>query len=105
VISYFVTQRTKDIGILAALGARPNDILKLVIGQGMTLVLIGLGIGLAISYAVMRLLKNFLYGVTSTDFVTFSLASMLLVGIAFLACYLPAGRAMKIDPSIALRSR
>lgn len=105
VISYFVTQRTKDIGILAALGARPNDILKLVIGQGMTLVLIGLGIGLAISFAAMRLLKSFLYGVTSTDFVTFSLASMLLVGIAFLACYLPAGRAMKIDPSIALRSR
>jgi macrolide transport system ATP-binding/permease protein len=105
VISYFVTQRTKDIGILAALGARPNDILKLVIGQGMTLVLIGLGLGLAISFAVTRLLKSFLYGVTSTDFVTFSLASILLVGIAFLACYLPAGRAMKIDPSITLRSR
>jgi putative ABC transport system permease protein len=105
VISYFVTQRTKDIGILAALGASPSDILKLVLGQGMTLVLIGLGIGLAISFAVTRLLKTFLYGVASTDLVTFSLVSALLAGIAFLACYIPAGRAMRIDPSIALRSR
>jgi macrolide transport system ATP-binding/permease protein len=104
-ISYFVTLRTKDIGILAALGARPSDILKLVLEQGMTLVLIGLGIGLTISLAVMSLLKSFLYGITPTDFVTFSIATVLLVGIAFLACYIPAGRAMKIDPSIALRSR
>jgi putative ABC transport system permease protein len=71
----------------------------------MTLVLIGLGIGLAISFAVTRLLKTFLYGVASTDLVTFSLVSALLAGIAFLACYTPAGRAMRIDPSIALRSR
>lgn len=105
VISYFVTQRTKDIGILAALGARPNDILKMVLGQGMTLVLIGLGIGLAVSFAVTHLLKSFLFGVTSTDFVTFSIATVLLAVVAFLACYIPAGRAMKIDPSIALRSR
>jgi len=105
VISYFVTQRTKDIGILAALGASPSDILKLVLGQGMTLALVGLGIGLSISFAVTRLLKTFLYGVASTDLVTFSLVSALLAGIAFLACYIPAGRAMRIDPSIALRSR
>jgi predicted permease len=105
VISYFVTQRTKDIGILAALGASPSDILKMVLGQGMTLALIGLGIGLAISFAVTRLLKTFLYGVASTDLMTFSLVSALLAGVAFLACYIPANRAMRINPSIALRSR
>jgi predicted permease len=105
VISYFVTLRTKEFGILAALGARPSDILKLVLGQGMKLVLIGLGIGLAVSLAVMRLLNSFLYGITATDLVTFSLATVLLAVVAFLACYIPAGRAMKIDPFIALRSR
>ena len=105
VIAYFVTQRTKDIGILAALGARPSDILKLVLGQGMKLVLIGLGIGLASSFAVMRLLKSFLYGVTATDFVIFFLVTLLFAVVAFLACYIPAGRAMRINPSIALRSR
>jgi putative ABC transport system permease protein len=105
VISYFVTQRAKDIGILAALGASPGDILKLTLGRGMTLASIGLGIGLAISFAATRLLKTFLYGVASTDFVTFLLVSALLAGVAFLACYIPASRAMKIDPSVARRSR
>jgi putative ABC transport system permease protein len=102
-VSYSTVQRTHEIGLRMALGARNRDVLRLVIRQGMTLVAAGLVIGISVSFAVTRVLERFLYQVTVTDASTFVSISLLLSSIAFLACYIPARRATKVDPLVALR--
>jgi ABC-type antimicrobial peptide transport system permease subunit len=98
-----VTQRTQEIGIRMALGARGVDVLRLVLANGMKLALIGLFIGLAVAWAVTRFFAKLLVGVKPTDLLTFTVVSACLLAAAFLACYLPARRATKVDPLEALR--
>ena len=99
-----VSQRVREIGIRLALGSQTADVLKLVIGQGMKLVVIGVAFGLAMSFALTRLVASLLFEVSATDPVTFAATASLLMAVAALACYLPAGRATKLDPMIALRA-
>ena len=103
VLAYSVAQRTGEFGIRLALGARGADILKLVIGQGMRLVVSGLLVGLIASFGVTRLLGKLLFGVSTNDPRTFSVVALLLTAVALLACWLPARRATKVDPLVALR--
>jgi putative ABC transport system permease protein len=103
VMAYTVTARKQEMGIRVALGARPADILRLVVGQGMRMTGIGVALGVAISLVLTRLLASLLFGVRATDPLVFSAAALLLVGVAFLACYLPARRATRVDPIIVLR--
>jgi putative ABC transport system permease protein len=103
ITSYAVSQRTREIGIRMALGAQLGDVLKLVLTQGVKLTLLGVAIGLAGAYLVTRAITSVLYGVSATDPVTFGGVSLLLVGVALLACYVPARKATKVDPLIALR--
>jgi predicted permease len=103
VMSYSVTQRIHEVGIRIALGAQRRDVIKLIVGNGMALVLTGVVIGLVCALALTRVLSSLLYGVSSTDPMTFSFISLLLVSVAWFASYIPARRATKVDPMIALR--
>ncbi|HZN06035.1 MAG TPA: FtsX-like permease family protein, partial [Pyrinomonadaceae bacterium] len=103
VMSYSVTQRTHEIGIRMAIGARPRDVFTMILGHGMKLAIIGVVIGLAAAFALTRLMASMLFGVAPTDATTFGGIAALLIGVALLACYLPGRRATKVEPTISLR--
>jgi putative ABC transport system permease protein len=103
VTSYAVAQRRQEIGIRMALGAQMSDVLKLVLKNGMSLAFIGAAVGVAGAVATTRVMSSLLFGVTPTDFATFAAVVVVLVLVAFVACYIPARRATKVDPLVALR--
>ncbi len=103
VMAYLVSQRTHEIGIRLALGAQPRDVFRLVVGRGLLLTLAGLAIGLALAFWLARFLETLLFQIKPTDPLAFTVAPALLLGVALLACYVPARRAMNVDPMIALR--
>lgn len=102
-MAYSAQQRTREIGIRLALGAQRSDVMKLMLGQAARMTLIGVAIGLGLAFGLTRLVKSILFGVGVTDAVTFIGAAILLTAVALSACYIPARRAMRIDPMIALR--
>lgn len=102
-LSYAVAQRTREIGLRMTLGAQRTDVMRLVIGHGMKLAIAGVVLGLIASFALTRTMKNLLFGVSATDPVTFISITLLLAFVAFLACWIPARRATKVDPILALR--
>ena len=103
VIAYAVSRRTQEIGIRIALGAQRRDVLRLILASGLALTYSGVGLGVGASLAVTRLLRSFLYGLSPTDSVTFAASALLWTAVALLASYIPARRATKVDPIVALR--
>jgi putative ABC transport system permease protein len=103
VISYSVAQRTHEIGIRMALGAPRGDVFRLVVGEGLKLAGVGIAIGIAAAFGLARLMSSLLFGISATDFETFAGVAVLLALVALLACYVPARRAMRVDPTVALR--
>ena len=103
VVSYVTSQRIHEIGIRIALGAQRTDVLRTVFGQGLSIVAIGIGVGLVAAFAAARLVRNFLVGVGATDPLTYAVVSSLLVFVALFACWVPARRATRVDPLVALR--
>jgi putative ABC transport system permease protein len=103
VISYSVAQRSPELGIRMALGAAKGVILSLIVAQGLRLALAGIIVGMAAAFALTRVLTSLLFGITPNDPLTFGVVAILLVGVALLACYIPARRAAKVDPKVALR--
>jgi putative ABC transport system permease protein len=103
VISYAVTQRTREIGVRMALGARPRDVVRLVLGEGMILAAIGIGLGLAGAFALAKIMESVLYEIKPRDPATFIAVSLAVAVAAAAACYIPARRAMRVDPMVALK--
>lgn len=103
VMAYSVSRRTREIGVRVALGAASGDVLRMILGQGLRTIFIGVALGIAGSLALTRTVESLLFGVTATDPLTFGGVTLLLVGAALLACYIPARRATKVDPMVALR--
>lgn len=103
VMSYFVAARTHEIGVRVALGALPRDVLELIGGLGLKLSLLGVVLGAALALGLTRLIATFLYGIKPTDPLTYAIVAITLIAVALLACFIPAHRAVKVDPMIALR--
>jgi putative ABC transport system permease protein len=104
VMAYLVSQRTRDIGIRLALGASRTDVLRMIVGQGLVLAALGAVVGVAAGYAMTDLMRGLLFSVTPTDPATFIAVPLVLIVVALIACYVPARRAMKVDPLVALRT-
>ncbi len=104
VTAYSVARRTREIGVRVALGARPRAVVAMVVGQGVAMAVVGVAIGLAAALGLARVLASALYGVSASDPLTFAVVAFAVVGATLLACYVPARRAARIDPMVALRS-